>query len=200
MVTKGDEYLSDINTSLYTSQATDVEQMTSQLLAFDRTDANAARKAIQNVTLLRVYHQLKRIVRFLDMIDKLEDRIYQSIDAKLENSDPDDENLWFTLIPIQERLQKTMVESHKLLEPYLNMEQLATLSVPKEEDPATSFTSMILDQESREKVRTGVQELLSVINTFDATASQVDKDDVKSRASEVLAELNGSSEENNPDA
>lgn len=188
------------NTALYLSQVDDVQQMRDKLLSFDRTDPSSITKALQNVTLLRVYHQLKRIVRFLDMMDKIEDRIYQSIDAKLEAADADDQDLWFTLIPIQERLQKTMVESHKLLEPYLNMEQLSSLSIPEQSDPTASFTTMILDQESREKVRTGVQELLSVINTIDSTAKTIEETSrVKSKAEEALAEL-GNDSEVEPDA
>ena len=184
---------------LLSEQTKDVENMRRALVSFDKTDANAARKAIQNVTLLRVYHQLERIVRYTDLIDKLEDRIYQSIDMKLANSDPDDEDLYFTLIPIQERLQKMMIESHKLLEPYLAMEQLAALEVPQQEaDPANSFASMLLEQESREKVRTGVQELMSIINTIDTTAKaepQAQVESVQSKAQEALSKLSSSDSE-----
>lgn len=184
---------------LLSEQTKDVENMRRALVSFDKTDANAARKAIQNVTLLRVYHQLERIVRYTDLIDKLEDRIYQSIDMKLANSDPDDEDLYFTLIPIQERLQKMMIESHKLLEPYLAMEQLAALEVPQQEaDPANSFASMLLEQESREKVRTGVQELMSIINTIDTTAKaepQAQVESVQSKAQEALSKLSSSESE-----
>lgn len=177
---------------LFSEQAKDVENMRRALVSFDKSDPSAARKAIQNVTLLRVYHQLERIVRYTDIIDKLEDRIYQSIEMKLMNSDPDDEDLYFTLIPIQERLQKMMIESHKLLEPYLSMEQLTALEVPRDEDPANSFTSMLLEQESREKVRTGVQQLMSIINTFDAQDTSIQeehKEAVQNKAQEALAKI-----------
>ena len=177
---------------LFNEQVHDVDSMRRNLLSFDKSDPNAARKAIQNVTLLRVYHQLERIVRYTEMMDKLEGRIYQSIDAKLLNSDPDDTDLYLQLIPIQDRLQKMMIESHKLLEPYLAMEQLAALDVPKDEDPANSFTSMLLEQESREKVRTGVQQLMAIINTFDSTAVDVTEDakeTVQSKAQEALAKI-----------
>lgn len=182
---------SETSLHLYNEQVRDVDNMRHSLLSFDKTDPAAARKAIQNVTLLRVYHQLERIVRYTEMMDKLEDRIYQSIDQKLLNADPDDEDIWFTLIPIQERLQEIMIKSHKLLEPYLSMEQLSALEVPQQEDPANSFTSMLLEQESREKVRTGVQQLMSIINTFDeADASSNDnKDVVQSKAQEALAKI-----------
>lgn len=185
------------NNSVLLQQMSDVQQMRDNLFSFNRTDPNAARKAIQNITLLRVYHQMERIVRYTELMDQLEDRLYQSIQAKLANSDPDDETLFLTLIPIQERLQKAMIESHKLLEPYLNMEQLSALEIPVQEDPADSFTSMILDQESREKVRTGVQELLAVINTVDASqADTKDKEAVKDKAQEALAQIE-SQEDNN---
>lgn len=181
---------------LYAEQTRDVEAMRASLLKFRKDDPNAARKAMQNITILRVYHQLERIVRYTSMIDKIEDRIYQSIDAKLDNSDPDDDSLWQTLIPIQERLQKMMIESHKLLEPYLNIEQLTALDVPKEEDPATSFTSMIMEQESREKVRTGVQELMAIISSIDSSMQEVaDKQEVQSKAQEALEQLTTNSEE-----
>lgn len=184
---------------LLSEQARDVANMRASLLSFDKRDPAAARKAIQNVTLLRVYHQLERIVRYTEVIDKIEDRIYQSIDMKLMNADPDDEDLWFTLIPMQERLQRMMIESHKLLEPYLSMEQLTALDVPKEEDPANSFTSMLLEQESREKVRTGVQQLMSIINTFDGVeaSSNDNKELVQNKAQEALSKISESNIEAN---
>ena len=187
--------------SLYAAQCNDVEAMRKQILSFNQNDPAAARKAIQNVTLLRVYHQLKRIIRFTEMLDKLEDRIYQSIDAKLDNSDPDDDSMWLTLIPIQERLMKSMIESHKLLEPYLKMEQLSALEVPQTDDPAKSFTSMIMEQESRERIRTGVQSLLNVINTFDSTATDVtEKETVQNEAQKALEVLQKNSTEGDTSA
>lgn len=179
-----------VGTDLYAEQARDVEQMRQALLTFRKDDPNSARKAIQNVTLLRVYHQLERIVRYTDMMDQIEDRIYQSIQAKLDNTDPEDEDIYYTLIPIQERLQKMMVESHKLLEPYLNFEQLSTFDIPVNEDPSQAFASMILDQESREKVRTSAQELLAAISSLDSVdQAAAASDAVKNKAQEALAQL-----------
>lgn len=190
--------MSDIKTvdataslDLLSQQEKDVATMRQTLLSFNRSDPNAARKAIQNITILRVYHQLERIVRYTETIDKIEDRIYQSIDAKLDTSDPDDPDLWYTLIPMQERLQRMMIESHKLLEPYLTAESLTALEVPEEQDPTASFSNMLLEQESREKVRTGVQELMNILNTIDTTAQELDSApvNVQSKAQEVLNEL-----------
>ena len=184
--------------AVYVSQCEDVQQMKEIIVSFNKTDANAARKAIQNVTLLRVYHQLKRIIRFTEMLDKLEDRIYQSIDAKLDDSDPYDDSMLPGLISIQERLMKSMVESHKLLEPYLKIEQLSALEVPQDADPTQSFTTMIMEQESRERIRTGVQSLLNVINTFDGQSEDVtEKEAVKNEAQKALEQLKSNKGEEN---
>lgn len=183
------------NAALFVQQTNDVQSMRDQLMTFNRRDPAAARKALQNVTLLRVYHQLERIVRYTDMMDRIEDSIYQSIDMKLQNADPYDEDLCYKLIPLAERLEKMMIDSHKLLEPYLNFEQLNALEVEPEQDPANSFTSMLLEQESREKVRTGVQQLMEIINTFDSPAKDTPsnqsepKSEVQSKAQEALSKL-----------
>lgn len=178
--------------ALFSEQARDIQNMRAALLNFDKRDSQAAAKAIKNVTLLRVYHQVESIVRYTEMIDKLQDRIYQSIDAKLLNSDPDDENLCFTLIPLVERLQKNMIESHKLLEPYLNFEQLNSLEIPETTDPADSFTSMILDQESREKVRTSAQQVLAAITALEHIPEdqrQLELSAVQNKAQEAIASI-----------
>lgn len=178
-----------VATDLYAEQAKHVQSMRTELVSFQKNDPAAAFKAIKNITILRVYHQLSRIVKYTELMDRLEDRIYESINMKLDNADPDDEDIYFTLIPIQERLQRMMIESHKLLEPYLNLEQLATFEVPQQQDPSQAFTSMILDQESREKVRTSAQELLAAIATLDEVPTQEDTASVQSKAAEALAKL-----------
>ena len=54
---------------------------------------------------------------------------------------------------------------------------------------------MILDQESREKVRTGVQSLLQVINTIDSVELQASSNSIQSKAQQALAQLSSSSAE-----
>ena len=193
---------SSSSTDLLVEQASDVANMRASLLSFNKSDPNAARKAIQNVTILRVYHQLERIVRYTEMVDKIEDKIYQSIDAKLMNADPDDETLCYSLIPLQERLQKMMIESHKLLEPYLALEQIAVLDVQQQAaDPATSFASMILEQESRERVRTGVQQIIGIIDSLSILPdSQAKTEEVQSKAQEALAKIAAQDAESSSDS
>lgn len=176
--------------SLLAAQSNDVSNMRATLLSFNKSDPQAAVKAIKNVTILRVYHQLERIVRYTEMMDKIEDKMYQSIEMKLQNADPDDEDLWLTLIPMQERLQRMMVESHKLLEPYLDIEALSSLEIPEQADPAASFTSMILDQEAREKVRTSVQTILAELDHIsEVEANSEEISAVQNKAAEAIAEL-----------
>lgn len=185
----------DSDMTLFSEQMKDVANMRTSLLSFNKSDPQAAAKAIRNITLLRVYHQLERIVRYTEMMDTIEDRIYQSINSKLQESDPDDSSIWMQLIPIQEKLQKSMVESHKLLEPYLSADFLSALETPQVEDTTTSFTSMILDQEGREKVRTGIQQLLGIMSDMDAhEVTEADKVSVKNKAQEALAELSAEKE------
>lgn len=183
---------------IFTEQMNDVSNMRASLLSIDKSDPLAATKAIKNVTLLRVYHQVESIVRYTEMMDKIQDRIYQSIDAKLDNADPDDDSLWITLVPLAERMQRTMIDSHKLLEPYLNVDQLASFEIPEQQDPNNSFTTMILDQESREKVRTSAQEVLAAISALESLPQDKQEEELKAvqtKAQEAIAKLSSENKE-----
>lgn len=149
---------------LYLKQTEDVANMRSSLLSFNRSDPLSAKMAIQNVTVLRVYHQLSRIVRYTEMMDKIEDKIYQAIDCQLMDMDEYDPVTIGKLLTIQERLQKCMIESHKLLEPYLDLDALTVVDMPQPADCSNTFAAMILDQESREKLRTSAQQVLSALS------------------------------------
>lgn len=157
---------------LYAAQTEYVQQMRDHVKAFSANDPLAAKKAIQNITILRVYHQISRIIKYLDLMDRIEDKMYESIDCSLQEMDSYDPTTWSKLCYLQTQLQKSMVESHKLLEPYLDFQQLSIVEAPAEaNDPADSFASMILNQESREKIRTSAQEVLAAIS---ATESEAD--------------------------
>lgn len=147
---------------LYVNQCSDVSKMKTSLLSCNKNDPDSARKAIQYITAQRVYHQISRIIRYTELIDKIEDKMYESIELDLDQMDTADPTTWRTLLQLQSKLQEAMIESHKLLEPYLKMETLTTIEVPKD-DPNDTFTAMILDQQSREKLRTSAQEVLAAI-------------------------------------
>ena len=154
---------SDIDdVSLYAQQMDDVANMRSSLLNFNRNDPNSARKAIQNITVLRVYHQMSRIVRYTSLMDQLEDKMYQSLESAIDQMDPDDMSTWHTLITIQNKLQENMIQSHKLLEPYLNFEALTLVDVSGG-DASSDNSTTILSQDSREKLRNSAQEVLKAL-------------------------------------
>lgn len=146
--------------SLFVNQMNDVNSMRQTLLTFNKNDPNAAKRAIQNITVLRIYHQMSRIIRYTELMDKIEDKMYQSIGCYLDDADEMDPNTWATLLRMQDQLQRSMIESHKLLEPYLNADTF-NLPVVEVENPQESFTNMIIDQESREKLRTSAQAIIA---------------------------------------
>ena len=179
---------------LYVNQCSDVSKMKTSLLSCNKNDPDSARKAIQYITAQRVYHQISRIIRYTELIDRLEDKMYESIELDLDQMDTADPQTWRTLLQLQSKLQEAMIESHKLLEPYLKLETLTTIEVPKD-DPNDTFTAMILDQQSREKLRTSAQEVLAAIATVETSAPATPASDVKSSAQEALKHLEESETE-----
>ena len=104
-----------------------------------------------------------------------------------------DPGTWRTLLQLQAKLQESMIESHKLLEPYLKMETLTTIEMPKD-DPNDTFTAMILDQQSREKLRTSAQEVLAAIAVVDKD-DKATANDVQTSAKQALEHLTESETE-----
>ena len=176
-------------------QSTEVAQMRATLLSFNKNDPDSAKKALQYITVQRVYHQMSRIIRYTEVLDKIEDKMYESIETDLDNMDSSDPATWKTLLALQSKLQEAMIESHKLLEPYLKMETLTTIELPKD-DPNDTFTAMILDQQSREKLRTSAQEVLAAISAVDSTEDKgEEKPTAQSAAQEALRHIEESEAE-----
>lgn len=157
---------------LYLKQQQDVASMRASLLAFNSGDPHSARTAIQKITAMRFYHQLSRIIRYTDMMDKIEAKLYESIDRSIERMNSDSPATWMQLLTIQERLQKSMIESQKLLQPYLDMESLSFVEAPQAAQEV-SFGAMIMEQESRDKLRTSAQAVLAAISASETIESQV---------------------------
>ena len=109
--------------SLQAKQKEYIEKMRANLLVCG-TDSTSTVAAINNITVLRIYHQIDRIIKYLDLMDKLEEKMYKSIEYTIDKSSTESTATWFTLLGIQERMQKLMIESHKLLQPYLDIENL----------------------------------------------------------------------------
>lgn len=162
----------DTNIDLFVNQCNDVEAMRASLLSIDRRDPNSARKAMQNITILRVYHQMTRIIRYIDLMNKLEDKMYQSIESQIDSLSPDDEDSWRILLNLQTKLQENMIQSHKLLEPYLNFDSLNTIEIQSSDESGESYT--VLNQDSREKLRTSAQQVLEALQIDAKKQSAVD--------------------------
>jgi len=152
---------------LLKKQKEDVARMRASLLTCS-TDISNTSTALKNITVLRIFHQVSRIIRYLDMMDKIEDKLYSSIDAALDRMDDESPTTWMTLLNIQERLQKNMLESHKLLQPYLNIQEFSVI------DMAMSSTqsdigpgNLILNRESRDRLRLSAQQVLDALDIED---------------------------------
>lgn len=149
--------------SLYEKQQEDVASMRASLLKCDLYSPGSAKAALQNITVMRVYHQISRIIRYTELMDKLEDKLYESIEQSLDAMDTSNPSTWLTLLGIQEKLQKAMIESHKLIQPYLNLEELNLVPVVVDAPDQDSVASTMFDTDSREKIRTSAQLVLSTL-------------------------------------
>lgn len=150
---------------LIRKQKEDVAKMRASLLCCS-DDIYSAAQAMKNITVLRVYHQMNRIIRYLEMMDKIEEKLYRSIDESMMMMDDDNPTTWMTLLTIQEKLLKNMTESHKLLEPYINsdMFNVETLA-PTIIEQSESTTAGLLTKESRENLRVSAQQVLAALDS-----------------------------------
>jgi hypothetical protein len=136
-----------------------VAQMRSALISCNKSDAASAKRAMQNITVLRVYHQVGRIVKSTEVMDYLEDKLYDSIIANIGEMDSYDPATMLALLKVQSQLQETMIQSQQLLKPYFELDMESLLPTPEVEE--TSFGVALISQESRNNIRTGAQALLT---------------------------------------
>ena len=132
-------------------------------------DPVTSTRALQNITVLRIYHQVSRIIRYLEMMDKIEDKLYESLDHRLDNMNTESPTAWMTLLSIQEKLQENMISSHKLLQPYLNVEEfsLQSLMPVSSSNAVETGDTAILSKSSRDKLRQSAQQVLAALNEAD---------------------------------
>ena len=150
---------------LYEKQKEDVARMRSSLLSCS-ADPSLAKVAMQNVAILRLYHQVARIIRYLDLMDKLEDKLYSSIEYTVDKMNAESQSTWMMLLSIQEKLQKNMIESQKLLAPVQDLIDAANaelFSVVESSTPAVPGT-LTLDASTREKLRLSAQTVIRQLN------------------------------------
>lgn len=148
---------------LYAKQVEDVAKMRTSLLSCN-DDAALTKTALQNIAVLRVYHQIARIIKYTELMDKLEDKLYESIDSALDRMDIENTNTIAMLLDIQGRLQKTMIESHKLLQPFLELQDQSFLEFTTSQEVSPNPNTLSLNANAREKIRISAQAVLQELN------------------------------------
>lgn len=134
---------------------------TSLISISDTNDLSITRNALNNITALRIYHQISRIIRYTEMMDKIEDKLYESIDCQLATMDTMDMTTLMLLMKMQANLQQSMIESQKLLQPYLDIaDMIPTVELPSDENGVDLH---VLPKSSRDKIRIAAQSVLSDI-------------------------------------
>ena len=157
-------------------QKKQIADMRSILLTFNRNDVGAVRRAMNNITVLRVYHQVARIIEFTDLMDDLEDKIYDSIRMNIGGMESADPETMLVLLKVQSQLQETMIQSQQLIKPYLDMNIEFLVPEPEMED--TSFGVSIISQESRNNIRNGATALLTELRKANPDLPQGDMKEV----------------------
>lgn len=138
------------------------EKMRTSLISIsDTNDMSVTRNALNNITAMRIYHQISRIIRYTEMMDRIEEKLYESIDYQLATLDVADTTTMMLLMRMQSSLQESMIESQKLLQPYLDIaDMIPTVEVQSDESGANLH---VLPKSSRDKIRIAAQSVLSDI-------------------------------------
>ena len=159
---------------LYAKQKENVSKMRASLLSCsdDNLSSASAKQALKNITAMRIYHQVARIIKYLDLMDKIEDKMYSSIEASLNKMDENSMSTWTLLINLQEKLQKTMIESHKLLQPYLELQDIQVIDlIPSCENNSDVSSMSLIPSESRQKLRDAADCVLRTLESIDDSDS-----------------------------
>lgn len=142
-------------------QKADIDSMRSALLSCDRQSAPAVRNALNNIIVLRVYHQLARIIKFTETMDKLEEKLYESIDNTVATLSSHETSTMLLLLKTQEQLLENMAASEKLIQPYLSLDLTPYVTVSDQKDSASQI---LLDAQQREHLRTNAQLALTALS------------------------------------
>lgn len=159
------ETVEDISKSqtnmLRQNQKEDVAAMRTSLLA-SHMDPSLTTTSMKNIAVLRVYHQMNRIIQYTELMDKLEAKLYEALDYQIENADITRPTTWMQLLHVQEQLQKNMIESQKLLQPFLDLTEYTADNAEIIDTQAEN--TIALDANSREKLRNSARAVLHQLN------------------------------------
>lgn len=144
---------------VYQRQKEGVAKMRTSLLACTDDSGVTIRSTIESITAMRIYHQMMRIIKYTEMMDKIEDKLYKTIDNTLDTA-PNDATTMIMLLGVQERLQKSMIESHKLLQPYLDVKEFSVVDLVPQEAAASASPQLNMKSEERNRLRSHAQQIL----------------------------------------
>lgn len=150
--------------AIYAKENEDVAKMRASLLSCSKDPITTAR-ALKNITTLRVYHQLARIIKYTEMCDKIEAKMYEAIDYNLRYMDISENKTLPMLIGLQEQLQKILIDSHKLLEPYLDITKFTMVDAEDVKDASDNIYTTLLDSSGRDKLRTSARAVLEELTS-----------------------------------
>ena len=161
----------DLVNPILREQVEQAAQMRDALLVCRQSNLRTAKGALQNIAVLQVYHQVARIIRYTEVMDRLEDKLYSSIDANLSQMDDFDPATMMMLVKVQGDLMKSMVLSQELLKPYMDID-LEALAPMKDVTEDSSFGAALIPKESRNAIRSGAQALLTELTKNSAPATE----------------------------
>jgi hypothetical protein len=186
--TVGAEVIDDIVTSnpiepdsLYMKQQRDVSQMRNVLLSCDSKNIHSVKTTIQNILVMQLTRNMSRIVKYSEVMDRLEDKLYASVDYTISSVDETDPDTLGKLLQMQKFLVTNMNESQKLLEPYLNGKYNLDPIFTEVVDDAVNTESLgseLIDKDARERIRNSAQAVLNIIqNPLDNTEQDEPKEE-----------------------
>lgn len=150
---------------LYDQQAQFLDKMKSAMLSVSNSSSpQLSSSAIKQVVLLRTLHTLNRIIMYTELMDKLEHKLYSSIMHEIKLCDDGDADKLYSLLAIQEKLQKSISESVKLLQPFAQMADSA-ISQFVQEATITVEASDTLEASEREKLRNSANAVLKELKS-----------------------------------
>lgn len=153
-----------IENPIVSKQKEDVAKMRTSLLSCSKENGVSTMRAIQDITVMRVYHQLTRIIRYTEMMDKLEDKMYAALDYQIDNADITSVSTLESLMNIQTQLQKSMIESHKLLQPYMDLQDFSVVDLVQDTDTDDNpITKTLITSESRDKIRYAAKGVIDML-------------------------------------
>lgn len=142
------------------TQREDVAKMRASLLCCNR-EISSVKQALNNITMMRVFHELTRIIRYTELMDKLEAKMYESMEYRIEHADPTSDGTWIMMLEMQKNLQKSMSNSYNLLKPYLSLSKTDVTSMASFADK--SVEPIPLDTKSRDSIRATAQSILNIL-------------------------------------